>query len=170
MKLNLGSGDVRAPGWVGLDLTTTCDVVGEAQRLPFKSGAFDGAFANHSLCAMSWHQLPGIVREVRRVLVPGAVFRVSVPDVVAAFEAFKRGDPAWFPIGVECATIGEKLAAYLTWFSTNRTCFTPDSLEALLLRSFSWVQQVPPHASTVFRTGLSDLDNRLPESLFMEAQ
>jgi SAM-dependent methyltransferase len=163
----LGSGDVRAEGWVGLDLTTTCDVVGEAQRLPFRDQAFDGCFANHSLCAMTWHQLPGIVAEVRRVLEPGAVFRVSVPDVVRAFEAFKRGDPEWFPIGAECPTLGEKLAAYLTWFSTNRTCFTVESLRALLMRSFEEAWDQPPWLSV--DSTLTELDDRIGESLFVEA-
>lgn len=169
MKLNLGGGPVRAAGWVSVDLEGG-EVRGDAGRLPFRSSSFSGCFANHSLCAIPTDELPAVVAEVRRVLEPGAIFRVSVPDIIQAFYAMEGGNRQWFPNyrREERRSARELLCDYVTWFSTNRTCFCWDSLERLLLSSFEHSIRCS-FSTSVGDEGVEELDDRKPESLFMEA-
>lgn len=169
MKLNLGGRHVRHADWISVDLELG-QVAGDARRLPFRDDAFEAVFANHSLCAMPWWDLPAVLGEVDRVLAPEGSFLVSVPDVVEAFHAFMRLDVEWFPIGDStCFTLDEKFTAYLTWFSTNLTCFTEGSLHTLLERRFKKVISLQILASPDPMLFPLELIDRRDESIFKMA-
>ena len=81
--LDLGCGDAHlvarlGPRAVGLDLwpcrgsTGAALVAGRAQALPFADGAFDACVCH--LAFMLFDELDQVVRELRRVVVPGGVF------------------------------------------------------------------------------------------------
>jgi predicted SAM-dependent methyltransferase len=82
-RLHLG-GAVRAPGWIGADVQPgpAVDVVAHACALPFADGVFDELYASHVLEHLGyWGELPAALAEARRVLRPGGLLRVSVPDL-----------------------------------------------------------------------------------------
>lgn len=64
--------------------TETSAVLDIRQGLPFDDGAFDAVFANHVLEHLSPAQASAFVREVGRVLRPGGVTRIVVPDLEEA--------------------------------------------------------------------------------------
>lgn len=83
--LNLGSGPrgLDDDHWVNVDGFKDANVhfVVDLQRpLPFADASFDGAFSEHVLEHFTWDDGLRIATEVARVLRPGGVFRIVVPD------------------------------------------------------------------------------------------
>ena len=86
MKLNLGCGTNRKPGWHNVDNYRTCepDELFDLERFPWPwaDGSAEEVLFNHSLEHMG--QAPavfiGIMRELWRVCAPAALIQINVPD------------------------------------------------------------------------------------------
>jgi predicted SAM-dependent methyltransferase len=82
--LNLGAGKhgVRSADWLNVDgLDKRADVLWDVTRpLPFRDARFEGVFTEHLLEHLSAREAPKFLRECWRVLQPGAILRVVVPD------------------------------------------------------------------------------------------
>ncbi len=102
---------------------------------PFPTGHFDYIVANHSLSDLDHHQLPHALSELYRVLKPGGVLRVLVPDLLNAFMAWGADEPPWFPQGDDLKTVDERFCTFVTWFGTVGSVFTPHYLRLLLSRA-----------------------------------
>jgi predicted SAM-dependent methyltransferase len=83
--------------WVIADINRGADVVIDlnAHGLPFHSGSVDAIYTSHTL----EHILPGrqavLFEELYRVLKPGAIIRIVVPDIAKAVHAYVNGDTAF---------------------------------------------------------------------------
>lgn len=82
LRLHLGCGPTRLPGWVNLDLVgSRADLYWHlGAGLPFADGSARAVFAEHLLEHLSLEGAIGLVEEAARVLAPGGVLRVGVPD------------------------------------------------------------------------------------------
>lgn len=80
-----------------------------ARPFPFPDGYFDNAFSANVLEHLYPEQARGCVCEVFRVLRPGGVFRVSVPDLEAAVHGFHARAPERF---LDAAAV---LARWIAW-------------------------------------------------------
>lgn len=172
--LNWGCGPALARGWWNADVVDYGqDLVGDiASGLAVEDAFFDGVVANHSLQCLTYAELDVAVIELHRVLRPGGRLRVLVPDVIAAFDAYRDSNELWpgFTAISEWWDIDRKFAHYLTWGGSNRSCFTPVSLAALLDRhGFMQPRDGGAALSTSWRW-LCELDSRLEESIVIEAQ
>jgi predicted SAM-dependent methyltransferase len=83
--LNLGAGPrgVDDVHWVNVDGAEDRSVqalVDFSRPLPFDDGVFDGVFCEHVLEHFTQADGERLAREVKRILKPGGVFRVIVPD------------------------------------------------------------------------------------------
>lgn len=84
--LNLGCGSRFHPAWTNVDLVSrhpevmACDL---SQGLPFKDGCMDAVYASHMLEHLDRAKAPELLAECRRVLRPGGVLRLAVPDLEA---------------------------------------------------------------------------------------
>lgn len=84
--VNLGSSGRITPGFVHLDREAipganvqVCDI---RLGLPFATGAVEVVVMSHVLEHLHpFWEAPAVLREVHRVLMPGGVFRVAVPDL-----------------------------------------------------------------------------------------
>ena len=93
--LQIGSGSNLIDGFDNLDFYS---VRGRGAKiatdlrfpLPYDDRAYDGAFSEHTLEHLRSADALQLLREVRRVLKPGSVFRVVVPDL-AQYIAFYNG-------------------------------------------------------------------------------
>jgi predicted SAM-dependent methyltransferase len=134
LKLNLGSGMTPIPGFLNVDALEDApgvDVVADISgRLPFEDGAADVVYASHLLEHFPTDEIPGLLAEWRRVLRPGGVLLIAVPDleVIASIIVRRSG---WFtpPHGPWLGVIygGQKDA-----YDFHKTGFTAPWLAHLL--------------------------------------
>ena len=82
IRLHLGSGGERKAGWVNVDLLgDPVDVAWNlASPLPFASASVDAVFHEHLLEHIPLQAGAAFMRECYRVLTPGGILRVGVPD------------------------------------------------------------------------------------------
>jgi predicted SAM-dependent methyltransferase len=145
LRLNLGSGLTPIPGFVNVDALEDApgvDVVADiSQRLPFDDGSAELVYASHLLEHFPTEEVPPLLAEWRRVLRPGGLLLVAVPDreVVASMMVER---PGWFtpPHGPWLGVIygGQKDA-----YDFHKTGFTAPWLAHLLREAgFREIQRV----------------------------
>jgi predicted SAM-dependent methyltransferase len=82
--LNLGCGALFHPDWVNVDIKSRDPLVIEHDLqtpLPFADNTFQAVYHSHVLEHLSRNQAPPFLRECVRVLAPGGVLRVAVPNL-----------------------------------------------------------------------------------------
>jgi len=173
-RLNWGCGNWAEPGWINADIKDepgidiSCDI---REGLPLDADSIDYAVTIHALPEIAYPDLVPVLSELRRVLKPNGVLRVSVPDLDASIRAYLRNDPEYFLVpDADSPSVGGKFAIYLTWYGYTRSLYTEAFLEELLFRAgFRHVRRCRYRETFSAHAGITELDNREAESLFMEA-
>ena len=85
-------------GWIIVDVNPTADVVCMLgiDKLPFKDNSVDAIFTSHTMEHIPPHLQAFSWNEIYRVMKPGALIRVVVPDLDKAIQKYVSGDRAWF--------------------------------------------------------------------------
>lgn len=96
LRLHLGSGANRLAGWVNVDVVgMSPDLRWDlTRRLPFANGAAQAVFLEHVLEHFPLAAVFGLLAESRRLLAPGGILRVGVPDFGRYLESY-AGDRAF---------------------------------------------------------------------------
>lgn len=117
LRLNLGSGSVRIPGFTNVDFNAgeDVDVVANVMALPYFDSTVSEIFASHILEHFSYDA--PVLNEWVRVLKPGGLITVIVPDPIATYYAWKHNCATW---GVEAHPVD------LQYF--NACCFGGNTL------------------------------------------
>jgi SAM-dependent methyltransferase len=173
-RLNWGCGGHVLPGWINCDIKQgwrvdlTCDI---CQGLPLADGSMDYIVSIHALQEVPLDKLLPALRELRRVLAPGGVLRLVLPDLMKGVRAYERGDREYFAVpDSDAQSLGGKLVTQILWYGYSRTLFTADFIEELLRKAgFSRVEHCACRRTTSAHVEIVDLDNRENESLFVEA-
>ena len=172
-RLNWGCGGWVEPGWINSDIkeapgVLACDI---RDGLPLDGDSIDYAVSIHALPEFHYTEIIGVLQELRRVLKPGGVLRLGLPDLERAFDAYRRGDRAYFQVpDDEMTSLGGKLVAQVSWYGYSRTFFVHEFIEELLLKAgFSEVHRVSYLETRTAHRDIVSLDNRERESLFVEA-
>lgn len=184
----MGCGTVQPEGWINLDcldygqgvtwdvmndIFTQTNAIGEVV-FTAEPEPYDLVVANHLLSCFSHHELLGtVLPNLRKMLRPGGVLRILVPDAEKAIRAYMAGDTEWFPLGVDLPDIGERLCTYLPWFGESKSIFVYEYLRGLL-RDSGFISVTPAlecgqslYAPTEWEAG--SLDDRCRMSLIVEA-
>jgi predicted SAM-dependent methyltransferase len=102
LLVNVGAGARGRPGWVNLDASRSrgiTAVVDVRTTLPFPDGSVRGLFTEHFLEHLDYaEEAPRFLAECWRVLAPGGVARVIVPDAGRYLRAY--GEPGWTALAV----------------------------------------------------------------------
>jgi len=96
MMLDIGCGERKKKGCIGLDLrkTSSVNVVADARMLPFRDEAFDYIYSSHLLEHFSHREVKNVLVEWVRVLKTGETIEIRCPDLRArAFLFFLN--PSW---------------------------------------------------------------------------
>jgi hypothetical protein len=174
-RLNWGCGSWREPGWINSDLhegpgiDISCDI---RDGLPLPDDHLDYAVSIHALPMIPYPDLVGVLGELRRVLKPGGVLRLGLPDLELAMAAYRRGEREFFQVpDTDVRSFGGQFIVHLLWYGYTVTLFTADFIEELLERAgFRDVRHCGyRETGSVHAPGILELDNREQESLFVEA-
>ena len=173
-RLNWGCGLKPVPGWLNSDRREIegIDVVADIRSgLPLEAHSIDYAVAIHALQDLAWLEIVPALQELRRVLRPGGVLRLGLPDMDRAIAAYQAGDAAYFHVpDHDAATMGGKLVAQLIWYGSTRTPFNLDAACEFLERAGYVGARRCDFRETASRfREITSLDDRERESLFMEA-
>ncbi len=90
-RLNLGCGDHRHPDWTNVDLAPAGDDVIPCdlrQPLPFPAESFTAAYAAHVVEHLAPIEARRLLGEMRRLLAPGGIVRIVVPDLEGIVRAY----------------------------------------------------------------------------------
>jgi SAM-dependent methyltransferase len=173
-RLNLGSGARGEPGWINADLKRGPGVqlVGDVRDgLPFSSECLDQIVSIHMLSMVPLPDVRPLLRELRRVLKPGGVLRLGLPDLGKGVAAWQSGDAAYFTVpDADARSLSAKLITQLLWYGHSVSLFTPEFAEELLRDAgFERVHHCRHGESATADAGMTELDNRAGESFFVEA-
>jgi SAM-dependent methyltransferase len=173
-RLNWGCGEYPGPGWINSDIKQTDGIdisVDIRDGLPLEDASFDYVVSIHALPELPLMDQLIALRELHRVLKPGGVLRLALPDLDKGIKAYMENDRDYFLIpDEEAASIGGKLVTQLLWYGWSRTLFTPDFAEELLKQAGFQAVQMCSYQETNSRfPEIVELDSRERESFFIEA-
>lgn len=173
MKLNLGAGGVRTAGWIHVDRAgegLSVPPFDLRDGLPFADEAFTVVAAHHVLDLLEFDEMMRLLREVRRVLVPGGVLRVSNADVERAVMAAADGRRDWFAMLAPSPDVPlvDVLTQYLTLGGARRQLLTPRRFREYCYRSGFGLSAICSFGETRVE-GAQELDSRCDESFYIEA-
>jgi len=173
-RLNWGCGPKPDPGWINSDvkqgpgIDVTCDI---REGLPLESESIDYAVSIHALQELTYYEIVPALEELRRVLKPGGVLRLALPDAALGIRAYVDGEADYFLVpDTDAGTIGGKFCVQLTWYGHSRSLFTRDFIDELLTRAgFETTVACDYQETASSFPEITTRDNRKGESLFVEA-
>ena len=173
-RLNWGCGTEPEPGWLNSDIKEGpgIDISADIRDgLPIADASIDYAVSIHALPELPYPDHVPALRELCRVLKPGGVLRLGLPDVERAMRAYLDGDSGYFVVpDDDVRSLGGKLVVQLTWYGYSRSMYTFDFVEELLYRAgFQRVRLCAFRETEGSHPEIVGLDNREQESLFVEA-
>lgn len=173
-RLNIGCGKFPRAGWINLDnkVRSGVNCVADLRAdLPFRDASIDYAVAIHVLPHIRLEALAPALARIHRVLKPGGVLRLALPDLEKAIDAYRGGDAGYFAVPDErWQSPGAKLVAQIMWYNDLVTPFTYDlAAEALAKAGFTAAERCAFRQTRSRFPEIVALDNRERESFFVEA-
>ena len=97
LKLHIGCGKGHLAGWINMDVHPAPLALNVLRGLPFADGAASHVFVSHLLEHLYFpRDVAPFLAEVKRVLAPGGVARIVVPDVERCIAAYLHNDREFF--------------------------------------------------------------------------
>ncbi|HEV2606560.1 MAG TPA: methyltransferase domain-containing protein [Xanthomonadaceae bacterium] len=97
LKLHIGCGKTHLAGWVNIDIYPAPLAMNLKWGLPLPDGSARCVFFAHMLEHLFYPQeVMPVLENIRRVLAPGGVLRVVVPDVEKCIQAYVANDRDFF--------------------------------------------------------------------------
>lgn len=181
LSVNVGSGGKGLPGWVNIDLRRHPDTTLQLdirQPLPLADDSVARMLAEHVVEHIEFRQdIPRVLADWHRILRPGGVLRIIVPDARSMIEAYVSGDKKrWLELGWDLEAMPRDI--HTPMHILNHT-FNQDG-EHLFAYDFETLALVLRHAGfgTIERMSYRhsrdpqlaiDQENHAPYSLYVEA-
>jgi SAM-dependent methyltransferase len=146
------------------------------RRIPEPDHSVDVVYTSHMVEHLDLDEARQFLREARRVLIPGGVIRVAVPNVRYHVDRYIADGDAdgllarLYLTRSRPKTWREKAAYLLVGDRQHQWMYDGASLCRLLAQSgFEAPQVMPAGTTTIKDPGALDLAERSPESVFVEA-
>ena len=170
VRIHLGSGDVLKQGWINVDLVghRTELVWNLRQKLPFGAGTVDAIFHEHLLEHVAVQDGFRLLCDSHRVLKPGGVLRIGVPDAEEYARSYVAGGEG-FIARVRPGRPTPLLALIEAFYSWGHKAMYDFATLELMLRSsgFSTVERSAFGCSRIEPS--PDSPPRKDETLYVEA-
>jgi SAM-dependent methyltransferase len=171
-RLNWGCGKVTPPGWINSDIKSGPGIDVRAdilEGLPLDDDSIDYISSQHALPELKvWNQLDAL-SELRRVLKPGGVLRLCLPDLDLAIAAYQSGRQGFFPEW-SWDTISGNFITHIVWHGYIKTPFTYEFAEELLWKAgFAVVRRVGYLHTVSSYPEIVELDRREGRGFYVEA-
>jgi predicted SAM-dependent methyltransferase len=131
LKLHLGSGSIYKAGWVNIDLLPAkVDVPWNlADGIPFPDASVDAVMHEHLQEHLTLRKGYELARESSRVLKPGGILRVGVPDAGEAVQSYAGN---WSDDWARSAPTGMIAIQDLFYANGHRAMYDGQTLKLLL--------------------------------------
>ena len=97
LRLHIGCGPGHIPGWINIDVAPAPLSMNVLAGLPFAEGSARYVFVSHFLEHLFFPaDVRAFLADVHRVLEPGGVVRVVVPDIEKCIAAYTTNDRSFF--------------------------------------------------------------------------
>ena len=97
LNLHIGCGPCLLPGWINIDVHPAPLATNVLWGLPFADGSVRHVFLSHLLEHLFYpNDVHPFLLDIRRVLAPGGVVRIVVPDIAQCIDAYQRDDALFF--------------------------------------------------------------------------
>lgn len=140
LKLHLGCGKNIKKGWINIDLNNRADLqLDLRENLPFGNDSCSMIYSEHFLEHIDYpEQVTTLLKECHRILKPGGVFSVSVPDIDLVLRSYvdggtaeyyaaqKKYNPPW------CVTQVEHINYIFRQMNEHLFCYDFETLKNLL--------------------------------------
>lgn len=144
-KLHFGSGTDIKPGFINIDMNGLEDIFLDARNsLNIPDGSIEYIYSSHFVEHLEHEDLLAHLKECHRVLRPGGVLRLGVPDFEKVFRSYCAGDKEFLetrraalgslfglPGNLICAADFINKAVYE--FGQHKTCLDPEKTRNLLI-------------------------------------
>jgi SAM-dependent methyltransferase len=173
-RLHWGCGPITPYGWVNSDVAPFqgVDVVADIRAgLPLADDSFDYIASIHALPELPYGDLDRALTELRRVLRPGGVLRLALPDLDKSIDAYVGKDTDYFLISDDVVkSLSGKMIVQLLWYGRSKSLFTVEFTTELLARTgYRAIQPCAFQQTASSFPGIVELDDRPLESFFIEA-
>ena len=168
MNINFGCGSIQPSDWLNIDLDPEFNTEHKNLNL-IPDNSCDLIVCHAIICCVKYHDIEKVLSEFHRVLKPGGVVRISLPDIVSGFEAYRNKDISFFPNSED--DLDKRFSAWLTWYSQSASLLTDKALQYKLQDSgFSSVSKTEFKQTAYSNEKIYELDTREHEFYFVEAQ
>lgn len=92
LRLHLGCGNVLLPGFINMDIREEVgpDKISLVYPIDYDNSMFDMVYASHILEHFPKKQVSNVLQEWVRILKPGGLLRLSVPNFEALLEIYRQ--------------------------------------------------------------------------------
>jgi predicted SAM-dependent methyltransferase len=146
-----------------------------ARTLPLDSGAVDVVYSCHMLEHLDRQEASRFLKEVLRILRPGGILRLAVPDIRRYVETYNStGDADGFIASTHMCqprpqAISTRIKLFVSGPRHHNWMYDGKSLSALLLREgFANPIIIPAGSTTIIDSSGLDLRERWDESVYVE--
>jgi SAM-dependent methyltransferase len=167
MNINFGCGSIQPSNWINIDLDPEFNT--EHKNLEsIPDNSCDIIVCHAIICCVKYHDIEKVLSEFYRVLKTGGVVRISLPDIVSGFEAYKNNNISFFPNSED--DLDKRFSAWLTWYSQSASLLTDKALQYKLQDSkFKSVSKTEFKQTAYSNEKIYELDTREHEFYFVEA-
>ena len=134
----------------------------------FNYNSCDIVVCHATICCVKYHDIEQVLSEFYRVLKPNGVLRISLPDIVSGFDAYKNNNISFFPNSED--DLDNRFSAWLTWYSQSASLLTSKALQYKLKSvNFGNVCETKFKQTVYSNEKIYELDTREHEFYFVEA-
>ena len=167
MNINFGCGSIQPSDWINIDIDPEFETRHKNLNL-ISDNSCDIIVSHATICCIPYHEIKKTLLEFKRILKPKGIVRISLPDIISGFNAYKNNNTNFFPNSED--DIDRRFSAWLTWYSTSLSLLTDKALEYKLHDvGFNSIVKVKYKQTTFLNPKVYELDARENEFYFVEA-